>query len=93
MAHFYPANPGPYTGPNVDVWRMDGTRAYLEHYGNRMILDFFAKHGTFAEQRDVEREIAVCERKLAFWRRHPNFDQAKALEGIERIKRNWKGKP
>lgn len=89
MAIFY-SETSVRTGNPVDVWKMDGTKAYLGHYANLLMLNFFAKQGTRTERADAEKEIAICDRKLSFWRRHPNYDHELALKGVEALKRDWK---
>lgn len=89
MALFY-SDTSVRTGTPVDVWKMDGTKQYLTHYANLLMLNFFAKHGTRAERADAEKELIICDRKLAFWRRHPNYVHELALKGVEALKRDWK---
>lgn len=78
-------------GPQVDVWKMNGTKCYLNHYENLLFLQFVTANprAAEAEKRQARKEIEICEKKLAFWRRHPNYDHELALKGINTLKKNW----
>ncbi|WP_156421582.1 hypothetical protein [Aureimonas sp. AU40] len=68
----------------------DGTKHYLKHYANSLYLAFIAKSTKDgAERRQAESELAIAERKMAYWRRHPNYVQADALKGIADLKKQW----
>ena len=73
----------------VNVWEMDGTKAYLGHFDNLLYLEFMAERGTIQEKFQAEKELKVCHRKLDFWKKHPNYDADKALRGTEEIKKKW----
>lgn len=89
---FYSDTKEPFTGSPSKVWEMNGTKVYLSHYSNLLYLHFIAEHqGTsFAEKRQAEKEIVLCEKKLEWWKRHPNYDQDEATRGIEKLKKEWK---
>lgn len=87
---FYSDKPEPRAG-NIDVWKMNGTRAFLRHYDQYLFLNFVATNplASEAEKRQARKELALCEKKLSFWKRHPNYDPELALRGIQELKRNW----
>ena len=78
-----------YTGPPLDLSKMDGTARYLSHYENLLVLQFFHTKGTRLEKQDAALEMVICERKMAFWRRHPLYIHADALKGIAKLKKPW----
>lgn len=78
--------------PKVDIWRMNGTKAYLRHYDNLLFLDFMAKNGTRVERHQAEKEMVICRRKLKFWENHPNYNHEEALKGISLAKKQWTSK-
>lgn len=87
--YFY-SETAPRTASNVNVWNMNGSKAYLRHFDNYLFLDFIAKNGSRAERASVEKEILICQKKLEFWEKHPNFDPAYvATEKAARI-RQWR---
>lgn len=71
--------------------QMDGTKAFLRHFENKLYLNFIATSGTQMERWQAEKELKVCERKLAFWEKHPNFEKAAAQAGMEKAIRAWRG--
>jgi hypothetical protein len=77
---------------NVSIGRMDGTKAYLRHFENKLYLGFIAKNGTRDEKWQAEKELAICERKLSFWEKHPNFVADTAKREMEKLKKNWTGR-
>ncbi|SCW95394.1 hypothetical protein [Ancylobacter rudongensis] len=86
--HFYSPTPEPL-GHAIDTHRMDGTKQWLKHYSNLLVLSFFAKNGTRKERADAEAEIIICRRKLTYWERHHNYDAAAAREGAMALKKTW----
>jgi hypothetical protein len=71
--YFY-SDTAPRGTSDINVWKMNGSRAYLRHFDNFLFLDFVTKKGTREERAAVEKEILICKKKLTFWERHPNFD-------------------
>jgi len=86
---FFYSDTQPRSGSPVNVWDMNGTAAYLRHYGNLLFLDFMARNGTRVEKHQAEKEMVICRRKLAFWEKHPKYDHAEALKGMQDLKRKW----
>ncbi|OCP21969.1 hypothetical protein [Ensifer sp. LC54] len=79
------------SGPsNISIDRMDGTKAYLRHFENKLFLMFIATHGTRTEKWQAEKELTICERKLSFWEKHPRFVGDLARKGMEELKKNWR---
>lgn len=78
----------PFTG-NVDFHSLDAVKGYLRHYGNKLYLGFMLANGTRIEKQQASKELEICERKLTWWQRHPNFDRDQALRGAEALKRDW----
>lgn len=87
--YFY-SETAPRSNSKIDVWKMNGSEAYLRHFDNFLFLDFLAKNGSRAERADAEKEILICKRKLAFWERHPNFDAAYVQRGKEMRIKQWR---
>lgn len=88
MAIFYADNRD--SDAKIDVWRMDGTKAYLRHYENYLMLDFISKASKDREEvRRSRVELTMCEKKLAFWQRHPKYDDADAKRGVAKLKAMW----
>jgi len=82
----------PLPGKNkgaIPIADLDATKLYLGHFENSLMLKFFLANGTTKEKADASRELVICERKMKFWERQQNFDQAKATEGTNLLKLNW----
>jgi hypothetical protein len=56
---------------------------------NRFYLTFFLHNGTMIEKHKASKELAICDRKLAYWERNPCFDRKKAETILDEIKRKW----
>lgn len=76
---------------NVDIWRMNGTTAYVNHYDNLLFLQFILHNplSSEVERRQARKEMEICEKKLEFWRRHPNYVHEEALRRVNDLKKNW----
>lgn len=80
--------------PNLAaIHRLDPTAVYLKHYENMQFLMFVASHPNtdWHEKRQAEKEITICQRKLDYWARL--YDHSRALVGMDKIKKMWRGKP
>jgi hypothetical protein len=65
---------------------------YLRHYGNLLYLKFIQARGTKEERYQATKEIRICERKLAFWSRHPKWEAAQAASAVFELKASWQVK-
>ncbi|AMB48326.1 hypothetical protein [Methylobacterium sp. AMS5] len=93
MAAIFYADNKSGEGVKIDVWRMNGTKAYLRHYENYLMLDFIAKSTKDREeQRRARVELTMCEKKLEFWKRHPKYDHDEAKAGVAKLKAMWEGR-
>lgn len=63
--------------------------AWQKHVENRCFLFFMYTKGTCSERQQASQELEICDRKIAFWERHPNFDKPAAQLANAKIKRNW----
>lgn len=72
----------------------DATKFYMEHYKNRLLLQFIANNtlATFDEKAQARKELVICDRKLEYWRKHPNFSQQVANDHCSKALRDWSQK-
>ena len=64
------------------VYKMNPNSAWANHYYNRKVLEHIARATKdYAEKHQAEKEIAIADRKMAFWERLPDFavDNAKSI--------------
>lgn len=87
--YFY-SDTAPRGQSDIDVWKMNGSAAYLRHFDNFLILTVFAKEGTREERAQAEKELLICGKKLRFWERHPKFDAALVQKEKEQRIRLWR---
>ncbi len=87
--YFY-SDTKPREHTDINVWKMNGSKAYLRHFENYLFLNFVAVKGTREERASVEKEIILCNRKLSFWERHPNFDAAYVQGEKEKMIKQWR---
>jgi hypothetical protein len=86
----YPDTQEPFTGRPVPYHRQDANTHFLTHYGNAKYLAFFlANTCDFGERRQLAKEMEVCDRKLASWRRHINFEPAVVARETQVIDATW----
>jgi len=90
MYFFYPPH-SENKGAQINIWKWNGTKQYLKHYDQMLYLHFVLKNPRASEQekRIARHEIGIAEKKLAFWTRHPNFDEQEAQKGAEKLKKMW----
>lgn len=87
---FYADNTQRASGPVTGYLQWPAVKKYLEHYGNYLILDAISKAPKNpAEKRQALKEMTMCEKKLTYWTRHPNYDRREAEAGISSLKKQW----
>ena len=87
--YFY-SDTAPRGQSDINVWKMNGSKGYLRHFDNFLILSVFAKEGTREERAQAEKELLICKKKLSFWERHPNFDAAHVQKEKEQKIKLWR---
>lgn len=68
---------------------IDAVSKWATHFANSMQLKFFMQHGNTQEKLQAQHELAICERKMTYWQRHPNYSAAAAAQRAESIKKMW----
>jgi hypothetical protein len=77
-------------GYAVDYHSLNAVKGYIGHYGNFLTLDFIAKTTKDPnEKRQALKELAIAERKMGWWEKHPNFVKQEAFREVERLKAMW----
>jgi hypothetical protein len=91
MGIFYSDNGGDSSGFPVDYYKMNATKHFLTHYANMLTLDFIAKTTKdMYEKAQATKEKDIADRKMNYWKRHPNYDQEKALREVQKLKEQWR---
>lgn len=60
------------------------------HIKNWFYLKFIYMNGSTLEKLQAEKEILICERKIKFWERHPEFNISEYEKAIKTEKDTWK---
>lgn len=76
-------------GLAMRIDRMNPNKPYARHLGNWYYLKFLYTNGTILEKRQAQMELVICERKLAFWYKHPCFSIEEAGKAIKELQAQW----
>lgn len=70
--------------------RLDPTKQYCTHLDNWFYLKFVLMNTTkFDERAQANKELTICERKLAYWERNYSFDPVAAQKHKDKLKKTW----
>lgn len=79
--------------PRSKINEWDPHPHYAKHLSNHYLLSFIHKNSKDArEKSQASKELAIAEKKMAFWERHPLFDDKMKEDIHKRIKNVWKNK-
>jgi hypothetical protein len=86
--------PGKFLGTPISEWNADQVmRAWKKHATNRYELMFYLQNGTTAEKIQASHELAICDRKMAFWEGHSAFSPSEARQIVDDLADEWKMPP
>jgi hypothetical protein len=72
--------------------KLDPTPQYIKHLHNYFYLKFiFQNSDDWAEKRQAEKEIGICERKMDYWYKM-SLDMEEVRRALTIIRATWKGK-
>jgi hypothetical protein len=83
------------TGPRTPVdlgflARLDPNTQYEKHLQNWFYLKFIIMNSNnFQEKAQATKELAICDRKLSYWKRNPRFDHKRMISDTEALKKKW----
>jgi hypothetical protein len=84
----------PRTGSVVPYNRINATDGYLRHYANYLYLSFiFNNTDDWREKQQANKELTICQRKMDYHRKHPNFNAKHAEAESVKLKAQWEQKP
>ena len=70
---------------------MPATTFWATHFENSLYLIFYEQNDRdILNRRQAAKELAICEKKMAYWQRHPNWDAAEAARRADELKKRWK---
>lgn len=97
MHYIYPDNEvrrsfNPQTA--LPYHKQPATKYWLRHFDSLLYLTFLVQNETDRNNRaQATKELGICEGKMNYWKRHPNWDAAEAGREAEKLRQMWKGKP
>lgn len=81
---------GKFSGTPIHLWETGAVMgAWQKHLENRYYLKFLYMKGTTSEKIQASKELDICDRKIAFWERHPAFDKSQAAKVNTQAKKTW----
>ncbi len=80
----------PYDGPIIPYDRINANKSWLKHYENWLYLDFIARKGDRKEKDQARSELIICERKMTWNEKHPNFDWVVVIPEKLKLQRQWR---
>lgn len=88
----YETTPQPRRSMKFDFENADANAHWARHYSNYLLLDWIAKHQhtSFEEKSQARQEIIIAQRKLDWWKKHPNFDAKMAEHSAATLKAPYK---
>lgn len=95
MTHIcYSEDKEPFRGKPVPYDQQNACSHWTRHYSNSKLLRFMltSPDSTFAEKRQAQKELEICDRKLLHWQKHPNFSPDLATQTRGTIDQQWRAK-
>lgn len=75
----------------VNIYAMNPHKPFEKHLRNWFYLDFIAKNSDdFKEKGQAEKELVICQRKIDYWKKHPNFERSEEERITNLVKKEWK---
>ena len=89
MGLVYDGKSEPFTGSMSNLARANATKHASTHFDNSLYLNFMLQNGSITEKHLASKELMIAERKINFWKRHPNFNKEEYLKNCEAAKKKW----
>lgn len=70
--------------------RMNPNKPWATHASNWYYLKFVYAKGNILEKRAAQKELLICERKMAFWERHPGWSIEESGKVLSKLQSEWK---
>lgn len=88
---FFYTDTGPRTPMNLArIHLMDPNVQYKKHLENWFFLKFVIMNSKdWRETSQATKELAICDRKLSYWKRNPQFDHKVMMADTMELKKKW----
>ena len=90
----YSGTKEPFTGKPVPLDQLNKNTMAKKHLENLYYLRFITNNpaSTFAERYQAGKEILICEKKIQYWSRFKDFDQATFIRDNTELRNIWNSK-
>ena len=69
--------------------KLNPNKQYYRHLENWFFLKLTIRNGNMIDRHQASKELAICDRKLEYWYKKPNFDMKQAERDISELKSTW----
>lgn len=74
----------------VKYHNLNANKHFMTHYSNAKYLTFLAQNETTPIARaQASKELEIANRKMDYWKRHPNFDINAIRTQTEELDKQW----
>ena len=79
----------PKTAFTGSLSSINPNRAFKNHLENWFFLKLTLRNGNMIDRHQASKELAICDRKLEYWQRKPEFDMKQAEKDIAELRSRW----
>lgn len=79
----------PRTSNPVPLGKLNANRQYRRHLENWFFLKLTMRNGNMIDRHQASKELAICDRKLEYWYKKPDFDMKQAERDISELRSTW----
>ena len=80
----------PFTGKPIPYHEMPAVEYWTKHYENSLYLVFYEKNDPdIRMRRQAAKELEICQKKMDYWKKHPNWNATEAGQRAEELKKKW----
>lgn len=77
-------------GAPIPYHSLNASKGYVTHYGNLLYLQFIVKSSDrISERQQALKEMQIAERKMAYWKKHPNWDRSEVEPEVVKLNKHW----
>jgi hypothetical protein len=75
----------------VDYYKLNAVKHFMTHYNNAKILQLIvSKSPDRRERAQATKELAKADKKMEYWRRHPNWNPYEAGIETAKVDKQWR---
>jgi hypothetical protein len=78
---------GEYSGPPINS--LNPNTQFRKHLENWFFLKLTLRNGNMIDRHKASKELAICDRKLEFWRKKRSFDEKQAERDVAELRSRW----